>query len=592
MRKFYYLLSVALLAFAGTATASADAAEGWGNGKGIASVGEALTDVNQITDGGYYLMRNVGRATFLYERNDNKLWLQKPSSLSSTPTATQISEAFSGVNPFYSDNRFLGTNVGYVVKFIKISEGEDAGKYNIQMASGNYIPALDRGGRGKSTSATPEAYQVGKFATGTSNFYFVGTTPVNGNTVWMNGNGEAVGTPGSWCGWDPADATSSGDNSNAAYQLFPVTLSDYATSPGTTLTKSLDNLTSGYYEIINFNTGIQKRYIGSASISTNQKGEHEGEGTAIERETDADGSVLTKLWSFEKNAETGKYLIRNANTSCAVGQIPDTDGGAINMLATGTDESWAGAYEIAQGVKGDGTWYLKDGDKLMNAYGGDAKKIIAQWKNDASTTDNGSHWQFLEVTAVPLTIYADTQWASVTYPFAAQLPAELTAYIATGSTDSDVTLTAIGQTIPAKTPVFITLTDGTVSANTVYAVNIVSNDAAAPANNLLQGATAKRAGFDASSLYVLTSNGSNGAALKLNGTVTAIPANKAYLPTTSAAAAQTLALSFGDATGIGAVKTPAAEAGNDTYYDLQGRRVLYPAHGIFVKANGQKVYIK
>ena len=29
-----------------------------------------------------------------------------------------------------------------------------------------------------------------------------------------------------------------------------------------------------------------------------------------------------------------------------------------------------------------------------------------------------------------------------------------------------------------------------------------------------------------------------------------------------------------------------------TYYDLHGRRVLYPSHGVYVTQDGQKVFIK
>ena len=44
-------------------------------------------------------------------------------------------------------------------------------------------------------------------------------------------------------------------------------------------------------------------------------------------------------------------------------------------------------------------------------------------------------------------------------------------------------------------------------------------------------------------------------------------------------------------TSIGnAVQTKAQ--GDEVYYDLNGRRVLYPTHGIYVKGNGQKVFIK
>ena len=44
-------------------------------------------------------------------------------------------------------------------------------------------------------------------------------------------------------------------------------------------------------------------------------------------------------------------------------------------------------------------------------------------------------------------------------------------------------------------------------------------------------------------------------------------------------------------TNINNAKANETESSN-TYYDLNGRRVLYPTHGIYVKGNGQKVFIQ
>lgn len=70
-----------------------------------------------------------------------------------------------------------------------------------------------------------------------------------------------------------------------------------------------------------------------------------------------------------------------------------------------------------------------------------------------------------------------------------------------------------------------------------------------------------------------------------------IAANKAYYVSTLATG-EALSLSFGGpAVGIDQIATPGAEKAQ-TYYDLQGRRVLYPSNGIFVTEDGQKVFIK
>lgn len=70
-----------------------------------------------------------------------------------------------------------------------------------------------------------------------------------------------------------------------------------------------------------------------------------------------------------------------------------------------------------------------------------------------------------------------------------------------------------------------------------------------------------------------------------------IAANKAYYVSTQATG-EALSLSFGGpAVGIDQIATPGAEKAQ-TYYDLQGRRVLYPSNGIYVTEDGQKVFIK
>jgi|GEM_PF-6106658 len=74
-------------------------------------------------------------------------------------------------------------------------------------------------------------------------------------------------------------------------------------------------------------------------------------------------------------------------------------------------------------------------------------------------------------------------------------------------------------------------------------------------------------------------------------TLRTIAANKAYYVSTQATG-EALSLSFGGpAVGIDQIATPGAEKAQ-TYYDLQGRRVLYPSNGIFVTGDGQKVFIK
>ena len=61
--------------------------------------------------------------------------------------------------------------------------------------------------------------------------------------------------------------------------------------------------------------------------------------------------------------------------------------------------------------------------------------------------------------------------------------------------------------------------------------------------------------------------------------------------TSNSGSAQQLLFSF-DNVVEGIDNVVKAQNANKVYYDLQGRRVLYPANGIFVTENGEKVFIK
>lgn len=568
MRKNHHLLT-ALLAFAGTTSALAQA-DDW-SGKAIKSVGEAATSLDQLTDGGFYLMRNVGRKNFINEDSDGNLLLGQSTS---QPSASALTTAFHGLNEY----------VNYVVKLVKITEGDNAGKYTVQVQSGKYIGILPRTDA-MSSQTEAEPFTIGKFAQGTNTFYLAGTS----NNYWLNGNAYNL------TGWDANNASSDGNN-NAGYQFWPVTLENYS---------SLSIDANSFYKIWSSRTDSRPltdmslyRWISSASQTANTNGELEvGEsGSRNICRVQGAAAIVPMLWQFEGDNTNG-YKIRNANTGTCWGQIKGY--ADIELLATGVDESHAGLYTISNIEGSSEQWFIKDkeGDKFVNALGNIYEQQgltygIGDW-NGNNANDQGNYWYIERVTEIPLAITA-AKWASATYPFGVQLPEALTAYVATtvDGAKSSVTLTAIGQAIPANTPVFITLTDENGTADNYTATIDNSISALNGQTNLLSGSTARRSGFEESTIYGLAA-GTDGATLKLNAEA-AVPANKAYLQASevNGSNVQTLYFSFGDVTGIGGITTGDSQQADDTYYDLSGCRVLYPAHGVFVKANGQKVYIK
>lgn len=222
-----------------------------------------------------------------------------------------------------------------------------------------------------------------------------------------------------------------------------------------------------------------------------------------------------------------------------------------------------------------------------NGYNYDTYEGVGTWYGN---TDAGNYWQFIKVTKVPLTIAAN-DYTTLCLPFNVKLPegTAVKAYYASAAAGDVLNLTEItGGIIPANQGVILQNTSETEAA---INLTITTDEATTLDGNRLEGVTAKREGYAVKSNYVLADGKKGIGFYKAN--FTAITANKAYLPVTNVQNAQgvMMAFSFGDeVTGIDNVNAAAPAA--KKYYDLQGRRVLYPAKGIFVTEDGQKVLFK
>jgi hypothetical protein len=347
------------------------------------------------------------------------------------------------------------------------------------------------------------------------------------------------------------------------------------------------------------------RWITSEDITTDTAGALSGN-TAIYRTT-ASGAEVPMLWRFEAVADdasetTGRYHLRNANTGLLWGH---NNGSAIQMLADANSTD-AGCYTMTAVADATGQWVLADADgtgnvgqTAVNALGGvkaAGSVTIGGYSRSATEGDPGFYWYIIPVESITLTVGAG-HWAAVCYPFAVTLPEGLTAYVATSAEGSTLTLSEYSDvtSIPAHTPVLITDGAGDSEAHSYTVAIDYGNTAAAYEGNLLAGATAARSGFDASSLYTLGESTAAAALLTLNSSddATTIAANSAYLlkeSLTTDTEEQTLTTEVGVATGLHTIAPTTADAA--VYYDLQGRRVLYPAAGVYVTAAGQKVYVK
>lgn len=343
---------------------------------------------------------------------------------------------------------------------------------------------------------------------------------------------------------------------------------------------------NAYYQIIAQNVVGQedgKAYISSESMAVNKNGvlEAGANGSRIIRRTTASGALVPQMWQLVANAD-GSYKIKNANTNCCIGQIV-SNGTGVEMPI---NNNGAGDYVITKGLAVN-KFILKNGSHMLNAYQGNTNTIIADYAGN-HTGDTGSNWVIKKVTTVPVSI-TDAKYATVAFPFATKVAtAGVKAYYATGAADGMITLVEYPEgIIPANQGALLYNEAGATTAN----LTVEATDKTVEGNKLMP-ATAKRSGFAANETYVLAKNSANEAAFLKNG-LTVVPANKAYVATENIPAGSSsnvLNFNFGQVTGINGVV--AADKAGVQYFDLQGRRVLYPAHGIFVTNTGKKVFVK
>lgn len=345
---------------------------------------------------------------------------------------------------------------------------------------------------------------------------------------------------------------------------------------------------NAYYQIIAQSVNgqgvrINKTNISSESMIVNKNGvlEAGGKDSRIIRRTTASDALVPQMWQLVANAD-GSYKIKNANTNCCIGQI-QSNGTGVEMPIS---NEGAGDYVITKGLAVN-KFLLKNSSHMLNAYQGDANTIIADY-NGNNSGDTGSNWVIKKVTTVPVSI-TNAKYATVAFPFATKVTTNsVKAYYATGAADGMITLVEYPEgIIPANEGALLYNEAGATTAN----LEIVTTEKTVDGNKLMP-ATAKRSGFAANETYVLAKNSANEAAFLKNG-LTVVPANKAYVATENIPAGSSsnvLNFNFGQVTGINGVV--AADKAGVQYFDLQGRRVLYPAHGIFVTNTGKKVFVK
>lgn len=193
MKKITFLLTLLAMVVCNVRSAFADDAK-WTD-KGIATFGEAVTSLDNLNDG-FYVLRNVGRKTFVKAEGE---------ALKLKPVVKSTN--FNDFKNFFQGN----ADVAYVFYLKKSATG---GKYTIQGKTGNYVPNSTRKDESLSLNATEYEYtieHIGGSSFGLkSDTYYLDGKAYDGN--YMEGSVVSY------------NETLPGENSNGAYQLYPVTL--------------------------------------------------------------------------------------------------------------------------------------------------------------------------------------------------------------------------------------------------------------------------------------------------------------------------------------------------------------------------------
>lgn len=346
---------------------------------------------------------------------------------------------------------------------------------------------------------------------------------------------------------------------------------------------------NAYYQIksvagVNANKYI---YMSTINAQVNNTSNELVENNANATRIQSDKCNATTLWKFVPNDDKSAYYLLNVNLNAYLGKITDNNQTSIAMVK---DKAATVAYTLnhRSGTK----FALVLGDHCINAYYGGNYENIGRYDNDGDGKDSdGNTWYLEKVTPSVSVPVSDAKYASVAFPYDTQVTGDVKAYYASEiNTDGVITLSEYADGVIPANQGAILYNDG--GATTAVLNILTSSTAAAPAKNYLNAAVTKLAGFGADETYALGKKANAEVAFMLNG-LTVISANKAYInksDLTGGSIASNV-LNFGQvATGVNTV----VAGTNDgvQYFDLQGRRVLYPAHGIFVTNTGKKVLVK
>lgn len=313
--------------------------------------------------------------------------------------------------------------------------------------------------------------------------------------------------------------------------------------------------------------------------------------------------IADDLWRMVGNPFDG-FKIMNKSGKCLVKATSGNGATYADASATESDNLWKVYGGDIIGQPGNVTDANKEelkakafvlrhstvgeGDNYLDAGGISSGTSIGVWKKKS----NGACFLFLEP---EFTVNLNTNenlvasFATLALPFDFKVASSTTndsklysgAYNASAGT---LDMTAVEGVVPAN--VGVVIKSDSKAANIVLTANAKATENALTGNQLV-GTTEEIAFSNLTDKLVFGVTAQNHVGFYTAGGSAALPANRAYLPTSVLGGGNAVAMNFGgDVTGINAVVK--ADKANAAIYDLTGRRVTRTVKGGLYIQNGSK----
>lgn len=313
------------------------------------------------------------------------------------------------------------------------------------------------------------------------------------------------------------------------------------------------------------------------------------QGSKISFTTTVPGTIKV---DFANTGGSRPYRYLNVNGINVSDELRTNSGTKITMTDEQAIPVPAGTVTI-QGMFVDDPeqFYIPEGKTTYYIKGGNGTNDDFDTKSTENPYGQAQMLVIYKIVFTPLTggdVVVMNQYEWATYVPSANVDftgSDVKAYIVTGHTDNAINKTQVNK-VEAGTPVLLNAPKGS------YEIPALADAADATTGNCLYAGTGSSISAEAGKTkYVLSVSAGAAQFQKIVSTAATVPTGKAYLlfDEVIGDAREFLDIDIdGVSTGIKNMKVGSED---NVYYDLQGRRVLYPTKGLYI-VNGKKVVIK